>query len=102
MISELSKAIAALDIPADWIGLRAVKDTASAYRVRDENPETNGKSLTQGVIVEVLVNGQLGYGATNSLKLESLQAAAQSAYHQALTASQWSIHATTLAERPKV
>ncbi|MEP0868194.1 TldD/PmbA family protein [Trichocoleus desertorum AS-A10] len=102
MISELSKAIAALDLPADWLGLRAVKDTSSTYAVRDGKPETNGKSLTQGVMVEVLVNGQLGYGATNSLKLESLQAAAKTAYQQALTASQWSIHPTTVAERPKV
>ena len=102
MISELSKAIAALDVPADWIGLRAVKETSTTRSVRDGLPETNGKSMTQGVMVEVLANGQIGYGATNSLKFASLQAAAAIAYQQALVASQWSIYPLTAAERPKV
>ena len=102
MISELSKAIAALDVPAEWIGLRAVKETSTTHSVRDGLPEANGKSLTQGVMVEVLVNGQIGYGATNSLKFASIQAAAAIAYQQALVASQWSIYPLTVAERPKV
>lgn len=102
MISELTKAIATLDIPADWIGLRAVKEN-SAYRyVRDGIPQHNGKSLSQGVMVEVLVNGQIGYGATNSLRPESIQAAAQTAYQQARAASQWAIYPFSVATRPKV
>lgn len=102
MITELSEALAALDVPAEWVGLRAVKETATVRSVRDGLPQSNGKSMTQGVMVEVLVNGQIGYGATNSLTLESLQSAAAIAYQQALEASQWSIHALTLAARPKV
>jgi predicted Zn-dependent protease len=102
MISDLSKAIAALTIPADWVGLRAVRETVGYRDVRDGHPQGNGKSLSHGVMVEVLANGQIGYAATNSLKQSSIAAAAQTAYQQAIAASQWAIHPYTDAIRPKV
>lgn len=101
-VDRLQKSLAALNIPADWIGLRAVKDASTTRAVRDGMPETNGTSFTQGVMVEVLVNGQIGYGATNSFSQASLQIAAQAAYQQAIAASQWKIHPISIAERPKV
>ena len=102
MISELNTALASLHLPADWIGLRAVKETSTLRGVRDGNPEYNGQAFNQGVMVEVLVNGQMGYGATNSLTLPHIQQAAQQAYQQAIAASQWAIHTTPLSARPKV
>lgn len=102
MIAELSKALASLNISADWVGLRVVKESQAARSVRDGMPQRNGKSTTQGAMVEVMVNGQIGYGATNSLHADSLQAAAEVAYQQALAASQWAIHPMTPVVRPKV
>lgn len=102
MLSQLSQAIAAIDLPAEWIGLRAVQDASTTYSVRDGRPETNGKSTTLGVMVEVLAQGQFGYSATNSLHINQIQAAAQSAYQQAIAASHWSLHPMTAATRPKV
>ena len=102
MISELQQALNSLDIPADWIGLRLVKETLGYRSMRDATPQSNAKSLSQGVMVEVLVNGQIGYGATNSLQPESIQAAAKAAYQQAAAASQWAIYPMTTAVRPKV
>ncbi|NJR63472.1 MAG: TldD/PmbA family protein [Cyanobacteria bacterium CRU_2_1] len=102
MISELSQTIATLTIPADWIGLRAVKETMGYRHVRDGRPQHNGKSLSQGVMVEVLVDGQIGYGATNSLDPEQIQLAAKMAYQQALAASQWAIYPMSAVVRPKV
>ncbi|QMS88744.1 TldD/PmbA family protein [Nostoc edaphicum CCNP1411] len=102
MWSELRKTIASFDIPADWIGIRAVKETSTTRLVRDALPQVNGKSFTVGAMLEVLVNGCLGYAATNSLELSSLQAAAQTAYNQALAASEWWIHPFRESERPKV
>ncbi len=101
-IDGLSKALASLDISADWIGLRQVKETAGYHSVRDGLPQHNGKSTTQGVMVEVMVNGQIGYGATNSLHIASLQTAATAAYQQAVAASRWAIYPLTPAVRPKV
>ncbi len=102
MFSELTKAIAQLNVPADWIGMRVVKETATSRYVRDGLPQTNGKSFTLGAMLEVLVNGCIGYAATNSLELPALQAAAQTAYHQALAASEWWIYPFRESERPKV
>jgi predicted Zn-dependent protease len=102
MISELSKALTSLDISADWVGLRVVKESTSIYSVRDGLPQKNGRVVSQGVMVEVLVDGQIGYSATNSLQLANLQAAAQIAYRQAVAASHWAIHPLTTAVRPKV
>jgi len=102
MWSELAQAIAHLDIPADWVGIRAVQETACVHHVRDGLPETNGKYLTLGAMVEVMLNGCSGYAATNSLTPASLQAAAQIAYQQALAASQWWIYKFQTNTRPQV
>ncbi|MBE9217203.1 TldD/PmbA family protein [Plectonema cf. radiosum LEGE 06105] len=103
MWSELKKAINNIDVSADWIGIRAVTEISSNRFIRDGLPQSNGKSSTLGAMVEVLVNGCLGYGATNSLDFYSLQAAATAAYKQALAASEWWIYPFQKAsERPKV
>jgi predicted Zn-dependent protease len=102
MIVELSKLLSALDVSADWVGLRATQEATTQRSARDAMPETNGTRLTQGIMVEVLVNGQIGYAATNSLTFESVQAAALTAQRQAIAASEWNIHATPLSARPKV
>ncbi|MGB3495941.1 MAG: TldD/PmbA family protein [Elainellaceae cyanobacterium] len=102
MVPELVKILETIDVPAEWVGIRAVKETASYRSVRDGKPQMNGRSLNRGAMVEAMVNGQIGYGATNSLDSASIQAAAQAAYHQALAASQWAIHPMTTAVRPKV
>ncbi|MCU0527137.1 MAG: TldD/PmbA family protein [Elainella sp. Prado103] len=102
MIAELSKALAAIDLPADWIGLRGLRETVKVRSVRDQVPQRNGKSTSQGVMVEVMANGQIGYGATNRLDPASIQQAAEIAYQQALAASRWSLYTFTPAVRPPV
>ena len=103
MWSQLNQAIAAFNIPADWIGIRVVKETLNLRLVRDGLPQSNGKTSTLGAMVEVLVNGCIGYAATNSLDLTTLQTAAEKAYKQALAASEWWIYPFKAAsERPKV
>ncbi|HEY9619669.1 MAG TPA: TldD/PmbA family protein [Crinalium sp.] len=102
MISELQKVLSTLDIAADWVGLRAVKETMGYRAMRDGLPQDNGKSIKQGVMVEVLVNGQIGYGAVNSFQGDRIRAAANVAYQQAVAASQWAIYPMTTAARPKV
>jgi len=77
MWTELTKAIANLNIPADWVGIRAVKTTSAHHYVRDGLPQSNGKSLNMGAMIEVMVDGCLGYAATNSLNISSLQNAAK-------------------------
>lgn len=102
MIAELQHVLSTLDIPAEWVGLRAVREATTYRYVRDQLPQANDRSLTQGVMVEVLVNGQIGYGAVNSFDPDSLYAAAKRAYQQAIAASEWAVYPMTTAARPKV
>ncbi|MGF1460451.1 MAG: TldD/PmbA family protein [Leptolyngbyaceae cyanobacterium] len=95
-------AIATFDVPADWVGMRATRE-ASVYRSqRDGKPECNQRSLQQGVMVEVLVDGQMGYAATNQLTIDALRQAALQAYQQAQAAVPWQIYAFPSAIRPQV
>jgi predicted Zn-dependent protease len=97
---DLERALADLDLTADWVGLRQVQEITTTRHMRDGLPETNGRSYTEGVMVEVLVEGQFGYAATNRLDQASLQAAANTAHQQAQAAAAWGIHPFTVAERP--
>jgi predicted Zn-dependent protease len=98
---ELSKALEQIDINAEWVGLREVKETATSRYFRDAKPQSNGRTSSHGVMVEVLANGQFGYASTNRLDHASLQIAAEKAYQQAIAAAKWAIHKFTTAERPK-
>ncbi len=102
MWKELTRAIYNLNIPTDWVGIRTVKTTSRHHCVRDGLPENNGKSLNMGAMIEVIVDGCLGYAATNSLDISSLQNAAEIAYKQALAASKWWIYPLRENTRPKV
>lgn len=101
MFEHLSEVLRSLAVPAEWVGIRVVKEKSVTCSARDGHPEQNGRSLSQGAMVEVLANGQFGYSATNSLTLASLQQAAKQAYEQALAASVWAIYKFTTDVRPK-
>lgn len=102
MIAELKLILQSIDIPADWIGLRAVKETSHHRTVRDGNPESNGSSISRGLMVEVIAKGQVGYAATNSLFPEAIRTAAWTAYYQAIAASEWNLCVVPLSMRPTV
>lgn len=100
MNSELQQVLSQLDLPADWVGLRAVRQSSTYRAVRDGHPQENHRSLEQGVMVEVMAQGQMGYGAVNSFQPDAIRAAAKTAYEQAIAASQWRIFPMTPAVRP--
>ena len=97
---NLHKALAAIDINADWVGLREVKE-ATTYRViRDGNPQSNSRNTDHGVMVEVLADGQFGYYGCNNLKHANIQNSAEKALKQAKTAAKNSIYKFTSDVRP--
>ncbi|MEO1146327.1 MAG: TldD/PmbA family protein [Cyanobacteria bacterium J06638_22] len=100
MNSELQHVLSQLDIPAEWVGMRAVRQASTYRAVRDEQPQENHRSLEQGVMVEVMAQGQMGYGAVNSFQPDAIRAAAKTAYQQAIAASEWGISPMTPAVRP--
>jgi predicted Zn-dependent protease len=98
---DLHKALNQLDLDAEWIGLRQVTERATTRHIRDGHPEANSLSRRQGVMVEVLAQGQFGYAATNCLDQASIQTAAEQAKLQAIAAAPWAVHPFTPAVRPQ-
>ena len=98
---NLQKAIENINVPADWVGIRQVKETTTYRVIRDGNPEQNSIDLDQGIMVEVLVNGQFGYYGTHKTDYDSINAAAQKAYDIALNSSKYSNYSYTDSVRPK-
>lgn len=100
MTFNLEKILDNLNISADWIGLRQVKESTTTTIFRDGKPQSNGRKYTHGVMVEVMVNGQLGYCATNRVNQEGIQLAAEIAQKQAKSASKWGIFSFNMDIRP--
>jgi len=98
---SLNKALDKINIKADWIGIRQVKETTSYRIIRDLKPETNNTSIDHGIMIEVLVNGQFGYCGTHDISYDSIQRAAEKASIQAENASKYSICSFTEEVRPK-
>ena len=67
MTQNLETWLKEIHVPADWIGVRQVTETSTLRYVRDGKPQSNGRTQTKGVMVEVLAKGQMGYCATNHL-----------------------------------
>ena len=88
---DLKNFLSAVDVPADWVGIREVSETHAPRIVRDGVPQMNASHTTQGLMIEVLSNGQFGYYGTPNMTNESVAAAAKKAFKQAQLASR---HAT--------
>lgn len=86
----------------EWAGFREIRETQTIRHVRDGKPEANATSVSHGVMVEVLSQGQFGYAATSRTDAESLLAALERARIQALQASRFAVHRFTVAQRPAV
>ncbi len=99
---NLNDLINSIDLPVDWVGLRKSREIAIARSARDGKPQNNSTTISEGIMVEILIDGQIGYGATNILTPAGIQTAATAAYHQAVAASAYKIHPFTIAQRPKV
>jgi predicted Zn-dependent protease len=101
MSFDLSKILQSLNVQADWIGLREIKERADYRVVRNGRPDQNISSIDHGVMVEVLIDGQFAYYGTNSLSLSAIQNAAEIAVSLAQKAGKWKLHSFTAEQRPK-
>ncbi len=93
-------ALNALDLAADWVGFRHVRETTTERAYRDAKPVANETWASQGVLAEVMVNGQVAYAATPRLDVAGLVAAAQQAHAQAVQASKRPLFRFSPAQRP--
>ena len=84
---NLNDIISKIDIPADWLGLREVKETTTYRVIRDGNPQANMQQHSRGIMVEVLADGQFGYYGSRNVDVRSIQNGAEKALQQAKTAA---------------
>ena len=84
---DIKQLLSAVDVPAQWVGLREVYEAHTPRMIRDGVPVANSRASTHGIMVEVLVNGQFGYYGTPDMSPESIANAAKKAYQQAEIAS---------------
>ncbi len=97
---NIKNALSAINVKADWVGLREVKEITTYRAVRDGNPQANSKNTDHGVMVEVLADGQFGYYGCNNLSLDNIQNAAEKALSQAKAAAKNPIYKFTEDARP--
>ena len=83
-MKDLNTILNSIDISADWVGLREVCENKTFRYIRDMNPQSNTRSSSHGIMVEVLSNGQFGYSATSDMSESGINKAAKSAL-EALT-----------------
>ncbi len=99
-MQNLKDALKSINVKADYIGIRHVTSNATLLHVRNAKPEQTIMSTDTGAMVEVLVNGQFGYAATNDLSTSGFQRAAEKAHDLATFSSRHPLCSFTTAMRP--
>ena len=97
---DIKALLSAVDVPADWVGLREVYEAHTPRMIRDGVPVVNASASTHGIMVEVLVNGQFGYFGTPDMTSQGISRAAKKAFKQAEIASRHSVHSFDESARP--
>ncbi len=85
-----------------WMGLRKVTERGVSRSFRDAKPESHDHSSNEGVMIEVLVDGQFSYFGTNDLSIAGLDEATRQAVKLAKSAAPFKVHHFTADQRPKV
>ncbi len=103
MTFDIETALGSLDDhnDIDWIGLREVEESRQIIGLRDGKTDNNALAFDHGLMIEVLVDGQFGYAATNRLNQTGIDEAFYLAREQARASAQWACHRFDLSVRPK-
>lgn len=88
-------------IKADYISLREVQTKSVTMSVRNEIFEGLSHGDDHGLMVEVMLSGHFGYGATNSFVIEDVKEAALKAYESAMQAGKYGLTTFNQEQRPK-
>jgi len=97
---DLKSLLSALDVKADWIGLRSVKEQTVTRCARNGNLDPLTISYEEGIMVEVLVGGQFAYAGTCDISFESVKTAVQRAVNQATELRKFQLYAFDDSRRP--
>ncbi len=88
------------DLNVEYISLREVKSRSLSMSVRNEVFEGLNHSEDNGLMIEIMMNSQFAYGATNSTDLNEIKNCALKTKLAAIEASRFSLTKFSLDERP--
>lgn len=76
---------------ADFVAFKFIKEKTRDYSVRNGKTEELNDFIDQGLLIEVMINGHIGYGATSELTAEGIKYAFNKARSMTDTASKMSV-----------
>ncbi len=85
---------------AEWAAVRHVRETTTLRAVRNGLPVRNDSALDEGLMCEVLVDGQIGYAATADRSPEGLRRAFARAVDTTRAAAGHKVHGFDTRARP--
>lgn len=97
---DLSKVLADVKNQADWVGLRFYSENTINHSIRNEAPDSLSSHQDQGLMMEVMIDGHIGYAATSDLTSEGLKAAFAKAKSLSTQAARFKAAEFTHEQRP--
>lgn len=85
---------------ADFVAFKHVRERTRDYSVRNGKTEDLNEFLDEGLLIEVMVDGHIGYGATSELTTDGIQRAFNRARAMTAVASRLAVHRFDPAIRP--
>ena len=85
---------------ADFVAFKSISEKNRDYSVRDGKPDQFVESNDAGLLIEIMKNGHLGYGATSEFNSEGIGRAFQKAVAMTQSAEKNSVFKFTPAIRP--
>jgi predicted Zn-dependent protease len=86
----------------DWQGLRFYTETTDERNFRNGKSDKHNIDLNFGVMVEIRVDGQIGYSGTSDLSSEGVRKAAERAFKIAKASAKLGVHSFQDQVRPSV
>ncbi len=87
---------------ADFVAFKFIKEKTRDYSVRNGKTEDLNEFFDQGLMIEVMIDGHMGYGATAELTPEGIKKAFNKARSMTETSSRFSVHRFDKQIRPAV
>ena len=88
---NLRQSLKNLHSHADWIQFKYIKEDTHHRLINNEKPKANDVKEDEGLMVEVLVDGQFAYSATQDTSVDGIQRATQKAIAQAKSSAPFGV-----------
>ncbi len=99
-LTHLKKTLDKIEVEADWLSIRKIDNTVTRRVARNQRMDDFNKYYSQGLMVEVMLNGQIAYGATDSDDFDGIKNIAEKASQLAKRASKYSLFKFDGRQRP--